>query len=137
MNALLAEWRRAGRIRPATVASVVVPVWTRTLDEIRAPFAAGDGQNRRPPRERRRLSGPDNPTGTTIPRCSRDVTWGAPPAWGGLLLLRSFALEGEDRAPGLVVDFLRVLEERAAEAPDRYRRDYIEALIICRKVAAS
>ena len=58
-------------------------------------------------------------------------------AWGGPLLLRSFALEGEDHAPGLVADFLRELEERVAEAPDRYRWDYIEALIICRKVAAS
>src|SRR3954469_22903287 len=41
MNLLLAEWRRAGRIGGATVAAAVVPVWSRTLDEFRAPFGAG------------------------------------------------------------------------------------------------
>src|SRR6185369_17930168 len=40
MNLLLAEWRRAGRIGGATVAAAVVPVWSRTLDEFRAPFEA-------------------------------------------------------------------------------------------------
>ena len=54
-------------------------------------------------------------------------------AWGGPLLLRAFAREGEDRAPGLLADFLGELEERVADAPDRYRWDYIEALVICRK----
>jgi hypothetical protein len=54
-------------------------------------------------------------------------------AWGEPLLLRAFALEGADRAPGLLAEFLAELEERVAEAPDRYRRDYIEALVICRK----
>ena len=54
-------------------------------------------------------------------------------AWGGPLLLRAFAREGEDRAPGLLADFLGELEERVAAAPDRYRWDYIEALVICRK----
>jgi hypothetical protein len=53
-------------------------------------------------------------------------------AWGGPLLHR--ALEGEDRARGLLTEFLRTLEERVADAPDRYRWDYIEALVICRKV---
>ena len=43
MNRLLADWRRAGRIGAATVAAVVVPVWMRTLDEIRGPFEAGGG----------------------------------------------------------------------------------------------
>jgi hypothetical protein len=55
-------------------------------------------------------------------------------AWGGPLLLRAFAREGEDRAPGLLADFLGELEERVAAVPDRYRWDYIEALVICRKV---
>ena len=56
MNRVLADWRRAGRIGAATVAAVVVPVWMRTLDEIRAPFEAGGGQRRRPrARERRAL----------------------------------------------------------------------------------
>ena len=54
-------------------------------------------------------------------------------AWGGPLLHRAFAREGEDRAPGLLAAFLEELEERVADAPERYRWDYIEALVICRK----
>ena len=56
-------------------------------------------------------------------------------AWGGPLLLRAFAREGEARAAGLLADFLGELEERVAEAPDRYRWDYVEALVICRKAS--
>ena len=54
-------------------------------------------------------------------------------AWGGPLLLGAFAREGNNRAPGLLADFLGELEERVADDPDRYRWDYIEALVICRK----
>jgi hypothetical protein len=54
-------------------------------------------------------------------------------AWGGPLLHRAFAREGEDRAPALLAAFLEELEERVADAPERYRWDYIEALVICRK----
>jgi hypothetical protein len=54
-------------------------------------------------------------------------------AWGGPLLHRAFAREGEDRADGLLADFVRVLEEHVADAPERYRWDYVEALVICRK----
>ena len=43
MNRLLADWRRTGRIGAATVAAVVVPVWMRTLDEIRRPFEERGG----------------------------------------------------------------------------------------------
>ena len=49
-------------------------------------------------------------------------------AWGEPLLLGAFAREGNDRAPGSA-DFLGELEERVAEDPARYRRDYIEALV--------
>jgi hypothetical protein len=56
MNRVLAEWCRAGRIGAATVAAVVVPVWMRTLDEIRRPFESSGGASRRPrARERRAL----------------------------------------------------------------------------------
>jgi hypothetical protein len=48
---------------------------------------------------------------------------------------RAFAREGDGQAPGLLTAFLGELEERVASAPDRYRRDYIEALLVCRKVA--
>jgi hypothetical protein len=58
-------------------------------------------------------------------------------AWGTPLFLRAFAREGENRAPSLLADFLKELEQRVADTPDRYRWDYIEALVICRKVDGS
>ncbi len=133
MNRLLADWCRAGRIGAATVAAVVVPVWMRTLDEIRAPFEARGGSVAGLELESAELFRLDNPYWHDDPAVFargyvRSVT-----AWGGPLLLRAFAREGEDRAPALLVDFLGELEERVAEAPDRYRCDYIEALVICRR----
>ncbi len=44
-------------------------------------------------------------------------------AWGGPLLQRGFAREGEDCVPALLADFLAALEDRVADDPDRYRRD--------------
>jgi SAM-dependent methyltransferase len=137
MNRLLADWCRAGRIGAATVAAVVVPVWMRTLDEIRAPFEAGGGRVAGLELESAELFRLDNPYWHDDPAVFargyvRSVT-----AWGGPLLLRAFAREGEDRAPGLLADFLGELEERVADAPDRYRWDYIEALVICRKLDGS
>jgi hypothetical protein len=133
MNRVLADWRRAGRIGAATVAAVVVPVWMRTLDEIRRPFEAGGGHVAGLELERAELFRLDNPYWHDDPAMFargyvRSVT-----ARGGPLLLRAFAREGEDRAPGLLADFLGELEERVAAAPDRHRWDYIEALVICRK----
>ena len=57
-------------------------------------------------------------------------------AWGRSLLHRAFAHDGEDLAPGLLSDFSRTLEDRVAEDPDRYRRDYIGVPIIYRKAGA-
>ncbi len=133
MNRVLADWRRAGRIGAATVAAVVVPVWMRTLDEIRGPFETRGGRFAGLELERAELFRLDNPYWQDDPtgfarRYVRSVT-----AWGGPLLRRAFAREGEDRASGLVADFLGELEQRVADTPDRYRWDYIEALVICRK----
>ena len=133
MNRLLADWRRAGRIGAATVAAVVVPVWMRTLDEIRGPFEAGGGHVAGLELESAELFHLDNPYWHDDPAkfargYVRSVT-----AWGGPLLLRAFGREGEDRAPGLLADFLAELEQRVADAPERYRWDYIEALVTCRK----
>ncbi len=133
MNRILADWCRAGRVGAATVAAVVVPVWMRTLDEIRDPFEAGGGRVAGLELESAELFRLDNPYWHKDPvvfarSYVRSVT-----AWGGPLLLRAFAREGEGRAPGLLADFLGELEERVADAPDRYRWDYIEALVICRK----
>ena len=133
MNRVLADWRRAGRIGAATVAAVVVPVWMRTREEIRDPFEAGGGRVAGLELESVELFRLDNPYWRDDPaefarRYVRSVL-----AWGGPLVHRAFAREGEDRARGLVADFLRTLEERVGDDPDRYRWDYTEALVICRK----
>jgi hypothetical protein len=133
MNLLLADWRRAGRIGGATVAAAVVPVWSRTLGEFRVPFEAGGGSFAGLELESAELFRLDNPYRHDNPAVfARDYVQSVT-AWGGPLLLRAFAREGEARAAGLLADFLGELQERVAEAPDRYRWDYVEALIICRK----
>ena len=135
MNLLLAEWHSAGRIGGATVAAAVVPVWSRTLDEFRAPFEAGGGSLAGLELESAELFRLDNPYLHDNPAVfARDYVQSVT-AWGGPLLLRAFAREGEERAAGLLADFLGELEERVAEAPDRYRWDYVEALVICRKAS--
>ncbi len=133
MNRLLADWCRGGRIGATTVASVVVPVWMRTLDEIRAPFEAEGGRVAGLELESAELFRLDNPYWHDDPAVFARAYVRSVTAWGGPLLLRAFAREGENRAPTLLADFLEELEERVADAPDRYRWDYIEALVICRK----
>jgi hypothetical protein len=133
MNRLLADWRRAGRIGPATVAAVVVPVWMRTLDEVRAPFEAGGGRVAGLELESAEMFRLDNPYWDDDPAAFARSYVRSVSAWGRPLLLRAFAREGVDRAPRLLADFLEELEKRVADAPDRYRWDYIEALVICRK----
>jgi SAM-dependent methyltransferase len=133
MNRILADWSRAGRIGAATVAAVVVPVWMRTLEEIRQPFEASGGRIAGLELESAELFRLDNPYWHDDPAVFvrgyvRSLT-----AWGTPLFLRAFAREGEDRARDLLADFLRELEERVADTPSRYRWDYIEALVICRK----
>jgi SAM-dependent methyltransferase len=133
MNRVLADWRRAGQIGAATVAAVVVPVWIRTLDEIRDPFEAGGGRFAGLELESTELFRLDNPYWHEDPAVFARDYLRSVLAWGGPLLHRAFAREGDDRARGLLADFHRTLEERVADAPDRYRWDYIEALVICRK----
>jgi hypothetical protein len=133
MNRTLAEWRRAGRIGAGTVAAIVVPVWMRTLDEIRAPFEQSGGHVAGLELESAKLFRLDNPYWHADPAVFARSYVRSVSAWGRPLLLRAFAREGEDRAASLLAAFLGELEERVADAPDRYRSDYIEALIICRK----
>jgi hypothetical protein len=133
MNRILSDWCRAGRIGAATVAAVVVPVWMRTLDEVRAPFGARGGQFAGLALESAELFRLANPYWDDDPAVFARGYVRSVAAWGEPLLLRAFALEGAERARGLLSEFLAELEERVAEAPDRYRRDYIEALVICRK----
>jgi SAM-dependent methyltransferase len=133
MNRVLADWRRAGRIGADTVAAIVVPVWMRTLEEIRAPFEAGGGPVAGLELESAELFRLDNPYWHDDPAVFAREYVRSVLAWGEPLMRSAFAREGEDRAPGLLGDFLRALEDRVADDPDRYRRDYIEALVICRK----
>ena len=133
MNRLLADSRRAGRIGGATVAAAVVPVWSRTLDELRAPFEAGGGRVAGLELESAELFRLDNPYWHDDPAVFARHYVHSVTAWGGPLLLRAFAREGQARAAGLLAEFLAELQERVADAPDRYRWDYIEALVICRK----
>jgi hypothetical protein len=133
INLLLAQWRREGRIGAATVAAAVVPVWSRTLGELRAPFEAAAGSVAGLKLESAELFRLDNPYRNDDPAVfARDYVQSVI-AWGGPLLLRAFACEDEARAAGLLADFFGELEERVADAPERYRWDYVEALVICRK----
>jgi hypothetical protein len=133
MNLLLSEWCSEGRIGGATVAAAVVPVWARTLDEFRAPFEAAGGKFAGLTLESIELFRLDNPYSHGDRAVfARDYVRSVS-AWGGPLLSRAFAHEGEAGAAGLLAEFLGELEVRVAEAPDRYRWDYIEALIVCRK----
>ncbi len=134
MNLLLAEWCGSGRISDATVTAAVVPVWARTLDEFRAPFEAGGGRFSGLELESCELFRLDNPYWHDDPAVFAREYVQSVVAWGGPLLLRAFAHEGEARAPGLLAEFFGELQERVADTPDRYRWDYVEALVICRKV---
>lgn len=133
MNRLLAEWRHAGRVGSATVEAAVVPVWSRTLEEFCAPFEQGGGRVDGLELESAELFRLDNPywhdDATVFARnYVKSIT-----AWGGPLFLRAFARESESRAADLLADFLGELEGRVADDPGRYRWDYVEALLICRK----
>ncbi len=133
MNRVLADWRRAGRIGVETVAAIVVPVWMRTLDEIRAPFETNGGRVAGLELESAELFRLDNPYWHDDPAEFARNYVRSVSAWGGPLFLRAFAREGEDQAASLLAAFLGELEERVADTPDRYRWDYVEALLICRK----
>lgn len=133
MNRLLAEWRNAGHIGSATVEAAVVPVWSRTLDEFCAPFEVGGGHVSGLELESAELFRLDNPywhddAAVFARNYVKSIT-----AWGGPLFLRAFARESESRAADLLADFLGELEDRLAKDPSRYRWDYVEALLICRK----
>ena len=133
MNRVLADWRRAGRIGVETVAAIVVPVWMRTLDEIRAPFETNGGRVAGLELESAELFRLDNPYWHDDPAEFARTYVRSVSAWGGPLFLRAFAREGEDQAASLLAAFLGELEARVADTPDRYRWDYVEALLICRK----
>ena len=105
----------------------------RTLEEIRAPFEAGGGHVAGLELESAELFRLENPYWDDDPAVFARGYVRSVLAWGGPLLQRAFAREGEDRARFSSRTSSQTLEDRVADAPDRYRRDYIEALVICRK----
>jgi hypothetical protein len=133
MNRVLADWQRAGRIGADTVAAIVVPVWMRTLDEIREPFQRRGGHVAGLELESAELFRLDNPYWHEDPAVFAREYVRSVLAWGEPLLRSAFTREGANRAPGLLDDFLGALERCVAEDPDSYRMDYIEALVTCRK----
>ena len=102
-----------------------------------APFEASGGRVAGLELESAELFRLDNPYWHDDPAVFARAYVRSVTAWGAPLFLRAFAREGEGRAPGLLADFLGELEQRVADAPGRYRWDYIEALVICLKVDGS
>ena len=87
------------------------PVSSRTLSEFRAPFEAGRGSFAGLELESIELFRLDNPYRHDDPAVfARDYVKSVA-AWGGPLLLRAFAREGEARAAGLLADFFGELKE--------------------------
>jgi len=134
MNDLLSGWTRVGRIKRETAAAVVVPVWMRTVEEIQAPFEQGEGRFADLVLEKLELVRLDNPYWHPDPARFARAYVSSVAAWGRPLFLRAFSEEGPDHGPALLADFLDELEERVRRDPERYRWDYLEALIVCRKL---
>jgi hypothetical protein len=140
MNLLLAEWRATGRLSGATAARIVVPVWNRTLEEIRAPFDEGGGRFAGLELLRADLFSLDNPYWCESPSSFAERYLRSVRSWGGPLLCRAF--QHGDGAPTCgktdalvrVELFLSELEERVAAKPGSFRQDYVEAAAVCRKV---
>ncbi len=133
MNALLREWVAQGVIAQSTADAVVTPVWMRTTEEIRAPFAARGGAVDGLRLKRLELFRLDNPYAHDDPREFARRFLQSCLAWGGPLFLGAFRREGDDRAEKLLDNFVAALEDRVAADPDRHRWDYIQALVACQK----
>lgn len=135
MNDLLAEWTHEGRIAATTRAAVVVPVWMRTREEIEAPFQPGGGRFAGLELEKVTLVPLDNPYWHNDAATFARAYVHSVAAWGEPLFLHAFSLEGPGQGPPLLAQFMHELEGRVASDPERYRWDYLEALIVCRKVS--
>lgn len=134
MDEILARWRGEGRIGPLAYAAVVVPVWSRTLEEIRAPFGDVGGEYCGLILEKAEIFGLDNPYWDDDPQGFAENYIRSVGAWGGPLFTRAFALEGLDSGPDVLRDLHAALVSRVARNPQRYRWDYDESLIVCRKL---
>jgi len=133
MDEILAQWRAAGRIGAVAHGAVVVPVWCRTLEELRAPFDDQGGAVNGLTLESAEIFSLDNPYWDEDPQVFAEDYVRSVEAWGGPLFARAFAMEGIDASVDLLRDLHVALVSRVAGNPQRYRWDYDEALIICRK----
>ena len=134
IDAQLDRWGEQGRVTEDTRDAMTVPVWMRTPEEIAAPFGEVGGSFRGLRLERVQLFHLDNPYWDSDPEAFAAAYVRSVAAWGGPLLARAFALSDEARADALVDEFLAELAQRVASDPARYRQDYTQALIVCRKV---
>ncbi len=137
MNALLAEWHRQGRIGSTALAALHVPTWLRTQDEIEAPFGGLGGEFNGLVLEDVTFIHLDNPYRSEDPRRFASDYTKSIAAWLLPLLLQAFSLESADAGPALARQFLAEFEERVALDPERYRWDYTEALVTCRRAGSS
>ena len=133
MDDVLAQWHDGGRIGPVALAAVVVPTWSRTLEEFRAPFRALGGTFAGLTLETAEIFTLDNPYRDDDPQVFAENYVRSVEAWGGPLFARALALEGPGESAELLRDLHDELVSRVAADPQRYRRDYHQALIVCRK----
>lgn len=127
----LGQWRGEGRIGPRAHAAVVVPVWNRTLEEFRAPFSGGEFAGLT--LEHAEIFSLDNPYWDEDPNVFAENYIRSVEAWGGPLFARAFALDDVGSDTDLLQELHDALVSRVALDPQRYRWDYREALIVCRK----
>ena len=133
MDDILARWGDEGRIGPAALAAVVVPTWSRTLEEFRAPFDEQGGTFAGLRLERAELFSLDNPYRDEDPQVFAENYVRSVEAWGRPLFARALGVEGAVESAQLLQDLHDELVSRVAGDPQRYRRDYHQALIVCRK----
>ena len=133
IDEILARWRDEGRIGPAALAAVVVPTWGRTLEEFRAPFGGLGGTFAGLRLERAELFSLDNPYRDDDPQVFAEAYVRSVEAWGRPLFARALGIEGAAESARLLQDLHDELVSRVADDPQRYRRDYHQALIVCRK----
>jgi hypothetical protein len=133
MDDILSRWRDEGRIGPAALAAVIVPTWSRTLEEFRAPFEEQDDAFAGLRLERAELFSLDNPYRDDDPQVFAENYVRSVEAWGGPLFARALGIAGAGESAELLQDLHDGLVSRVAGDPQRYRRDYHQALIVCRK----
>ena len=134
IDALVTRWCADGRISDDTRRALTVPTWMRTLAELQAPFGEVGGTFGGLRLEQLELFHLDNPYWDEDPELFAARYVHSVAAWGGPLLARAFARSDAARADALVEEFLAELARQVARDPARYRWDYTEALIVCRKV---